>query len=218
MTTVHDAVAAAGLQIFGRILASISHEIKNVLAVIRESSGLMEDLLAMHRRGVPLDLEKFAKLADRVRRQTERADMIVKHMNRFAHSVDEPMEMVEVGELIGLMTALGQRPASMKEVSLSAEAPQEPVTVLTNRFLLQLAVWTGLEFALSHPGPEKSIVLSAKTSGEEAVILIDGFQEGLEPADSGPAPEVLAALDARLGIARSLEGRTLVLRLKHDSR
>lgn len=218
MTTAHDPVATAGLQIFGRILASISHEIKNVLAVIRESTGLMEDLLAMHRKGMPLDVEKLATLAERVRRQTWRADVIVKDMNRFAHSVDEPMEVVEVGELICLMAALGQRPASMKGVSLSAEAPETPVTVLTNRFMLELAVWTGLEFAMAHAGHEKSLVLSAKTSGPEAVILIDGLQEGLEPADSGPNAEVLAALDARLGITRTLEGRTLILRLKHHSR
>ncbi len=40
-----------GLRFFGMINASISHEIKNVLAIISESAGLMEDLLLLAQKG-----------------------------------------------------------------------------------------------------------------------------------------------------------------------
>jgi len=32
---------------FGRITAGVTHELKNVLAIVNESSGLMQDLLAL---------------------------------------------------------------------------------------------------------------------------------------------------------------------------
>ena len=40
-----------GLQFFGRMSASISHEIKNVLAIINENAGLLEDFSLMADRG-----------------------------------------------------------------------------------------------------------------------------------------------------------------------
>jgi hypothetical protein len=39
-----DSLGRQGLQFFGKISASVSHEIKNVLAVIGENAGLLEDL------------------------------------------------------------------------------------------------------------------------------------------------------------------------------
>ena len=50
-----DIIAETGLQFFGRISASISHELKNVLAIINENAGLLEDLTSMADRGKPID-------------------------------------------------------------------------------------------------------------------------------------------------------------------
>ena len=48
-------IAETGLQFFSQISASISHELKNVLGIINENAGLLEDLTLMAERGVPLD-------------------------------------------------------------------------------------------------------------------------------------------------------------------
>ena len=45
------------LLFFGRIGASVSHELKNVLAVMNEQAGLLGDLACMAARGMPLDPE-----------------------------------------------------------------------------------------------------------------------------------------------------------------
>ena len=36
-------IAREGFQFFGKMSASISHEIKNALAIINENAGLLED-------------------------------------------------------------------------------------------------------------------------------------------------------------------------------
>ena len=42
---IQDAqVGLGGIQFFGKMAASISHEIKNVLAIINENAGLLEDI------------------------------------------------------------------------------------------------------------------------------------------------------------------------------
>jgi hypothetical protein len=39
--------------------ASISHEIKNVMAIINESAGLLEDYSLMAEKGMPIDPERL---------------------------------------------------------------------------------------------------------------------------------------------------------------
>jgi len=41
----------------GRITASATHDMKNVLAIIKESAGLMEDLIALH-KDLPAPLQE----------------------------------------------------------------------------------------------------------------------------------------------------------------
>jgi C4-dicarboxylate-specific signal transduction histidine kinase len=50
-----DPIGDAGLQFFGRMSASISHELKNALAIIKENAGLLADYVAMMGKGTPID-------------------------------------------------------------------------------------------------------------------------------------------------------------------
>ena len=47
-------LADAGMKFFGKMTASATHEIKNALAIINESAGLLEDLSIMASKDHPL--------------------------------------------------------------------------------------------------------------------------------------------------------------------
>jgi len=51
--------AETGLQFFGKMTASISHEIKNVLAIINENAGLLEDLALMADGGAEIEPQRL---------------------------------------------------------------------------------------------------------------------------------------------------------------
>ena len=54
----------------GRITAAFTHEMKNVLAIIKESAGLMEDLLALSQEAAFPHRDRFARcLSDDCRRR-----------------------------------------------------------------------------------------------------------------------------------------------------
>ena len=57
----------AGLSFFGAMTASISHEIKNRMAVINEQAGLLEDLVLMSKKGKALEAERLLQLAGKVK-------------------------------------------------------------------------------------------------------------------------------------------------------
>jgi len=65
-----EIVGKGGFQFFGKISASISHEIKNVLAVLNENAGLLEDLVLMAEKGAPFNQERAKSLAGSMRKQS----------------------------------------------------------------------------------------------------------------------------------------------------
>jgi signal transduction histidine kinase len=136
MTERPDLIGEAGLQFFGRMSASISHELKNALAIIKENAGLLSDYIHMMGKGMPVGPERFEKIAGRIESQTLRADAIIKNLNQFAHSVDVPAKSVDLNEILELLVALHRRPAAMRQVELGPRPAQSPVVVTTHPFML----------------------------------------------------------------------------------
>jgi light-regulated signal transduction histidine kinase (bacteriophytochrome) len=157
------------------ISASISHEIKNVLAIISESAGLMEDYLLLAQKGGTLDLEKFQAICAKVRRQTQRADGIIKNMNRFSHSVDQDVKRLDLNELIILVRALIDRLAAMRGVSLEETRANEAVWVTTNPFLLTRQIWSCIDFAMSVAAPEKKVQILVTDEAAHGSIAFSGL-------------------------------------------
>ena len=63
--------AEIGLQFFGKMTASISHEIKNVLAIINENAGLLEDLALLAGRGAAIDPQRLTNMSQAVMKQVK---------------------------------------------------------------------------------------------------------------------------------------------------
>jgi signal transduction histidine kinase len=154
-----DIFAETGLQFFGRISASISHEIKNVLAIVNENAGLLEDYTTMAGRGKPIDPERLRVMAQAVKRQIKRADGIIKGMNRLAHSVDHTVTAVSLNETVELIIALTARLAAMKNVKVDLQLPHNPVKFETAPFFLLNLLWLCLDFSISASGDGKRIEL-----------------------------------------------------------
>ena len=81
-------------------------------------------------------------------KQVQRADGLVKKMNRFAHSADEAKNF-RLGGGIELVISLVQRLAAMREARVDLVMPDHPVMGVTNLFLLENIIWLCLEFFLT---------------------------------------------------------------------
>ncbi|GBC61241.1 sensor histidine kinase [Desulfonema ishimotonii] len=152
-----DTIYETGLRTFGRISADISHEIKNALAIINENAGLMEDLSALADQGMPVEPQRFRGLAANILKQIGRADDIVKKMNRFAHSTDEAVRQVDLGDTAAFVAALSGRLAAMHRVSLDPVPPDAPVLLTAHLFFLETLLHRCLSFAIRTTEPEKTV-------------------------------------------------------------
>lgn len=175
MTMQTDPLGAAGLSFFSKVSASISHEIKNSLAVMNESAGYLEDVTLMARKGAPLDPERLGTLASTMLKQVQRADTIVKNMNRLAHSLDEDYRRLDINELVDLMAHLSERTVVTKGFRLSVVRSDQPVVVRTHPFFLQNLIWLMVNFALTVCGDGKTITLSPAKTPSGAEIRFSGL-------------------------------------------
>jgi len=147
-----DIVCKAGLQFFGQITASISHEIRNVLAVLNENAGLLEDLTLLAEKGVPINNERIKTAALVMKNQIQRADGIIKNLNTFSHSVDEDIKSVDVSETLKLVVAVSGRFADMRGVKLDPIYGLKKMHITTNPFFLENLLWCCLDFSMTIVG------------------------------------------------------------------
>ncbi|MBW1722444.1 MAG: histidine kinase [Deltaproteobacteria bacterium] len=194
MNSKSNIIGEAGLQFFGKMSASISHEIKNALAIINESAGLLQDLAAMAEEGKPVDPQRLKTHAGKIVKQVWRADGIVKNMNTFAHSVDEPARSIDLGDAVTLSAALSNRFAAMRGIVLEVRPPERPVMIETNPFFLQNLLYLCLDFTMNAPGPGKTVVLKTRESekgGRVSFIRLEGMAGEVEGSFPGAREKTL---------------------------
>jgi signal transduction histidine kinase len=196
-----DLIGLSGVQFFGKMSASISHDLKNVLAVINENAGLLEDLCLMAEKGKPLDPVRMKRLAGDVKNQIRRGDRIITSMNRFAHSADSESVTIDLRELLALLVELSVRYASMRGVRLEIRQPPDAVSITTFPFLLLNLLWFCLDYAMTAAAPQKTVELAAEKTGDGAWVRfckLEGIKSAAGSFPAEPQSALLRALNAQL--------------------
>ncbi|MFW5490508.1 MAG: hypothetical protein ACNI3A_19135 [Desulfovibrio sp.] len=173
------------LRFFGQVNASISHEMKNVLAVINEGAGLLDDLCLLSAKGRPVDPEKLGLVARSILGQVKRGDNIVRRMNSFAHSVDQDVHSFSLLETMQLMAGIGERVAASKGLKLDVEECDE-VTIEADLYAVEHLLFAMLRFAVDTTDGGGSRLRFALSNGDDGVLLaLRGvyLPEGMKPAE-----------------------------------
>ena len=186
-----------GLKFFGKMNASISHEIRNTLAVINENAGLIKDLIKMSEKGHPLDLERISGRSEKILEQVKRTDGIVDNMNRFAHSVDDTFIKINACEYIEFVIRLSERFANMKGVEIRPELPSEPIEIATFPFLFENIIYLCIDQAMQHPGEDKTIIISVHKKDDRIQVKFRGISPEIDSMSNFPS--VSASLVKKLG-------------------
>ena len=183
MQTNWEIIGREGINFYGKMSASISHEIKNILAIINENAGLLGDFTLMAERGVRIEPERLKIISAKIAEQVKRADLIVKNMNQFAHSVDEQIKTVALDDLIAVVIKLSLRFAANRGVHLEHQPAALPVSITTSPFLLKNLIWLCLDKAMKITGEKKNVSIIAK-DGQNGV-MINFKHSGILQEESG---------------------------------
>lgn len=169
--TAQEITDQYGPAYFGRMGASISHDIKNCLAIMNENAGLMSDHLMMAQKGVPLDIERFSGIVRRIEKQIGRADGIVKSLNTFSHSMDKPEQQLDLDEAVGLALDLGARIIANKSIEVNHTRAAGKLYVNGSFFFLLFLIWSILENAMENLASGSILNISSRENENKQVCL-----------------------------------------------
>jgi len=161
------------LAFFGTVTASVSHELNNVLSIINEYCGLLDDLVSANNKGVPIENDRIQKITSNIARQIKREQEIIKLLNRFAHRIDTPVVQFNLNQLISDIRQLSQRFASLKKIELGITLPEEQITLTSNPFAVQHAIFLCLKLALDYSTIADNITIVLEINQLLAIITIE---------------------------------------------
>jgi signal transduction histidine kinase len=159
-----------GLRFFSHMSAANAHEIKNALAVINENAGLLEDLVALSEKGVPLDPERLKRLAGKIKQQVDRADKIAKSTNRFAHSVDLEHGPADLERSLRLIKTMAMRFATQRHIDIEIIPVSPTITMPVRPFRLLHLLWLCLQCAMDATDAEETIQIASKRTDGEVMV------------------------------------------------
>lgn len=144
----------------------MTHELRNVLAVIRETGGLVQDILAMdpqmatHPRADRIQ-QGFQTLRDQVLRGSE----IIERLNRFAHTADFPEQHFDLGSAALEFFQLSDRFCKLRQITLLPPEASQELPVCASRFYFFASLFKALEFCLSLPEGSRIPVSFSREKG-----------------------------------------------------
>jgi len=190
-----------GLAFFGRITASISHELYNYITIIGEVAGLLEDLCQIAETGRPIAPDKLRRQCDLIDKQLERLHVVIKQMNRFAHSADYEEESFDLVSELATTMYLSKRLAGIKGFRIEELAGAETATVTGHRFLFHELIFSLLS-SIFESGARDGVI-------ELAIEDVDGSPRVTITCEIDGSPDESRVDYARI-LAEELDSKLVV--------
>jgi signal transduction histidine kinase len=195
------------LAFFGRIMASVSHELQNVIATINEFSGLMEDLIGAATEGSTLSQDRLQALCRKINKHTMRGETLIKRQNRFSHSMDPPRQKrIDLRMMLADICDLSNRFAELKRVRLERCLPATETMITVDSFAFQHAVFLCIDLAIDAAAERRVVTVSLANDGSCCKVFIDSEDPIGEIPPTHEGGEVLQGILAQLNATVTLEG------------
>ncbi len=176
MKSKQDLYNYDSLAFFGSVNAAISHELKNILAIISETAGLLGDLSEMAKGGTPIDPDMLSSSTDSIIEEIQRGFITIRQMNRFSHSVDTPVTAIDLMQILDLVRNLSGYLSFTGKMHIH---PVEGVTtpiVLTCPLILQAVIYQVVVQMFQNADTGAELNVSVRSEDVPTwQILLDGF-------------------------------------------
>jgi len=119
-----EGVSGGDLTFMGRMAAALSHEIRNLEAILREKAGLIEDLFAMGERTGSPDMARIRSLTGQFQEDLNRVETVTRDLSLLAHLPEKGCRDVGGGDLLRFALHRCQRTARSRDIRM-VEPPED---------------------------------------------------------------------------------------------
>jgi signal transduction histidine kinase len=198
------------IEAFSKVSASISHEIKNTMAIINENAGLLDDLVVMG-DGENVSSERVKSASDSIVRQVQRANAMMNRLNRFAHSADYETGTENLHDILSLIVSLTVRQAAAKNLEINTQCPENE-QIHTRLLPFHALVYLTLRLLIDHS--DDGDTLAVKGALKDGVISVNFTAPSISaPFMTSFSENQLKVLIAELKVEHRCEKNSLCLEI-----
>ena len=182
----------------GAVLATVTHEMQNVMAIIKESGALTEDILRLNGPPRLRHGEKLETALTNIQEQVGRGRDLMLMLNGFAHAAADYPEYCDLPRFARQICVLAERMARLKECSLVPELDVPPVQVRGNALMLMQTIYLGLSAVLEICMAGDTLfvnILQEHKESDRAVLRIRSSASG----ERSPDTTAIASLMDEIG-------------------
>jgi len=171
-TKTENSIRQEQVESTSRLMAGFSHDMKNHLGIIRESNGLMSDLIEMG--GFSDDeiltkrLEKSISIIER--RIVIAADML-RQLSCFAHRSDTPLSSFNINDLIAEEFTFLERFSRLKQINVTLEPGEGLFSIHNEPSLLQHVLYRLYVLCLEQLSTGHSLVIITRQNEKNTKII-----------------------------------------------
>lgn len=155
----------------GKITAGVTHEMKNVLAIIRESAGLVEDIIGLSPADAVPNREKILRSLTRIADQVNRGVDLSTRLNGFAHSPDATSAEVDLSRVLDQIAYLSRRFTRVRGVSVEVEPSASPVMLVTDPLGIQMLIFGCIDALADVAGKGATVRISPGRSADGVAVI-----------------------------------------------
>ena len=199
------------IRFLSRVLASSTHEMQNIMAIINESAGLGGDVLRLNGPPRMKHGDKLFEALDTVAAQVERGRQLMDALNLCAHAASAEYELLELNHFCAYTVQLAERMTRLGECRLVFVPDAQRLLVCADGYIFMQGLHRAIELVLDCclPGEEISVSLLPVPERQEVALLVRARIR--KPGQTVKADEKLDELTARLGARLSYAEESLSL-------
>ena len=167
---VENSIREEQVESFGRLMAGLAHDMKNHLGIIRESNGLMGDILSM---GTLCEdatkVERLQKSIAAIERRIIISANMMHHLSGIAHRPDTAYSSFLVNDLIEEEYVFLERFSKLKQIDVVFEFGEGLPAVFNDPALFQHILYRLY-----------TLCLEQLLSGQQLVIKTDSHENGVK--------------------------------------
>jgi signal transduction histidine kinase len=150
------------LAFMGKMSARMTHDMRNILSILKESSGLMTDVISMNKDADFPHRDKLERSLSRIQSQIPRGMELITEFNWLAHSMDEPKTQIDMNDFLSHIAFLAKSFVRLKSVELKMLPLKKTASFSTDLFRLHWILFSCIDYVLGKTSEGTVIILRAE--------------------------------------------------------
>jgi len=175
-----------------RVTDMVAHELRNVLATVKEHAEHMEDLLSVTGSDCIREKELLLESLAAIRGQVTRGSNLAQRTDLFAHGQDTPESELDLNGLIEMLEPLSEPFSRRKGITVNLVRAVQPMVVVGNPLRILMMLTDCMDFLASFIESQDTLeirVSRRKGSGLMVWFSSSNLEEGIPDETWAPVQQ-----------------------------